>query len=1290
MNTTNFKQFQKNLDATNLAGLTKEQQSLLLSHAKKNPADPVNKKIIHIFEGSSTSPSDEITKEGAENLLSDFPVSISGAWPGDILTGTYAGNKDMVIKIHGTATVYPSKYALDILRAFPTLWDIYLRKLDAISHFKSMSKEAKELWLNLNQDPDRHSAIGETCQRIEFLQPGTGVILKKIPDDIIEQLFTENIDSSDTYYDAYDVYRLVPNNPGSKAERSTLILFKMMWTVTSVYQIATETNNLTIDLVKGTLSQGSKATNNEELIMVDGIRKNLRQGPKGWTQPAGTKFQQSVGFLAPKGQTLTREDYYQLCCDYVAINKNTFDVLYTFLKTWPLSGLKSLLQKIIRFRADQVSFSDGETVPTPVMLMVTCSVMIGHAGSFVPDIQRYVTGLESFTKRLVVSTLEDSSSCDPQTMVSILAGSLLAQRVKMWKPCKPLVSQWFKFALEALASQEIFAYKLNSYKLLKLRPYILTTENNAWQTISALLDNLKSFETDLLMTRWIATNPDEPKLKGDTFVTTMPIWHCVDHHWAPSVAYFYESTSYIVAQQRPKDIEPYAGLFRNIFTFVTGVNFRRQDRVDDFIKNTFYHQTNKAQKMWYMARFGQPTERSKLKSTYQGTYVLDDSWVAGLIGSIDISGFPNKIATLRSGDIDRIAVIKKPSREMKDSLLTQEQIEQGQIKTIALLKKGIHLNKATLPSSSFEGSMVKLHNNKYYIQKGLTIVEWSQAKTISFNLPEHPSENNKSISDKLLSRGQGVTKQGIDKVKKLVESLPPLTLSRLIGYISTFQRKIELTRISRDGGGTKLAANTLDVDVFHILTEISFLLPGAIEYVHHLPCLFRITNAPLWWHVRDILRDTLYPLQNFNMTEWSVTTLYDHGQRTLWRHQVETIKDIVHEHKFLRRRGHFLWLKPGSGKTLIVLSYLTYLAQEGLLPPYIIYALPSTAISTIASEAYQFRYPVDLLFPLASTKSKLDLTHVYTNYSHTPRRYRLTLVDHDHLRLCINQLLEIAPQSIFVVDEVHKALNETKRTSSALELAHNSYKFVAMTGTPVIDNKIYKLIGWFDQIVDFEVNERNFWVAANSMLAKNMETGIKAIDHSVTVLMLNEEEKEYQSYVSPTLGGKNSNPSPKDHEMACQISLQACHREMIAQTLKLVQEGRGVMLVAKDAKDVDVLYALITEDLEESKVFRMVGKISIHLTTKAVKAKQVPDYRVVIVPIKKAEGYTLTHLNAMVTSVYPSNNATREQIRGRIDRLDQERAEIDIYTYHSGVLTYILHHHEEARRLGIALAGYSK
>jgi len=62
----------------------------------------------------------------------------------------------------------------------------------------------------------------------------------------------------------------------------------------------------------------------------------------------------------------------------------------------------------------------------------------------------------------------------------------------------------------------------------------------------------------------------------------------------------------------------------------------------------------------------------------------------------------------------------------------------------------------------------------------------------------------------------------------------------------------------------------------------------------------------------------------------------------------------------------------------------------------------------------------------------------------------------------------------------------------------------------------------------------------------------------------------------------------------------------------------------------------------------------------------------------------------MVTSVYPSNNATREQIRGRIDRLDQERPEIDIYTYHAGVLTYILHHHEEARRLGIALAGYSK
>ena len=70
----------------------------------------------------------------------------------------------------------------------------------------------------------------------------------------------------------------------------------------------------------------------------------------------------------------------------------------------------------------------------------------------------------------------------------------------------------------------------------------------------------------------------------------------------------------------------------------------------------------------------------------------------------------------------------------------------------------------------------------------------------------------------------------------------------------------------------------------------------------------------------------------------------------------------------------------------------------------------------------------------------------------------------------------------------------------------------------------------------------------------------------------------------------------------------------------------------------------------------------------------------------QAEGYTLTTLNARFASVYPSNNATRTQLDGRIDRLGQQAPRLTHYTVHAGILTNILQRHQEARTLAELLS----
>jgi hypothetical protein len=239
----------------------------------------------------------------------------------------------------------------------------------------------------------------------------------------------------------------------------------------------------------------------------------------------------------------------------------------------------------------------------------------------------------------------------------------------------------------------------------------------------------------------------------------------------------------------------------------------------------------------------------------------------------------------------------------------------------------------------------------------------------------------------------------------------------------------------------------------------------------------------------------------------------------------------------------------------------------------------------------------------------------------------------------------------------------------------------------VIDSKTYKLIWWLEQVVPFEVNEKNFWVAANSMIAKKASTGVLVDRKEILALFIKDEEVAYTESVPPALGGLNTSPTFQDWQYATAVSYDACNREMINQTAAILKKGRGVMLVAKDSKHQDVLYDLLLAgtNLTPSQVFVLKGGDSIFLTDEAVKSKEVPDYRVVIVPIQKAEGYTLTHLSAMVASVYPSNNATREQIEGRINRIGQKKKKILYRIVHAGILTRILQHHNDAKSLSIAL-----
>ncbi len=230
-------------------------------------------------------------------------------------------------------------------------------------------------------------------------------------------------------------------------------------------------------------------------------------------------------------------------------------------------------------------------------------------------------------------------------------------------------------------------------------------------------------------------------------------------------------------------------------------------------------------------------------------------------------------------------------------------------------------------------------------------------------------------------------------------------------------------------------------------------------------------------------------------------------------------------------KGNFIWVPVGLGKTLAILSYLQWRKENGTLPLYILYTLPESAIKSIIQEIKYFDIPVNLIIPLVDVKTrkaKYKEAGVVISQSCDPHPFAINLIEHDHLRRCGETLTKIASDCILIVDEVHKTLNDTKRTSVALEIAQLSRDFIVLTGTPVIDSNTYKLIGWLEQVVPYEVNTKNFWVAANSMIAKKVNTGVKVVREEIIAPFTKTEEERYKNLVPPALGGTNVKPSNQE------------------------------------------------------------------------------------------------------------------------------------------------------------------
>ena len=716
---------------------------------------------------------------------------------------------------------------------------------------------------------------------------------------------------------------------------------------------------------------------------------------------------------------------------------------------------------------------------------------------------------------------------------------------------------------------------------------------------------------------------------------------------------------------------------------------------------------------------------------------------------------PALLVTLCCDAPTELVVTRKPARGLteEDARISATIEQEASNEARALLSRGVQMVATTAPTDRFKKCRAVWDKevNDYWIESATAPRQlWENARHLKLSVPLHSPLFRKdgvfSMSTALSTHGAGIQVGAFESLKDFVDDndrSPQAVLNRVMHYLDTNGTTIALHKIARDGDGVHRTVNAIDTAVYAWLLEFSVLFPGALRPAAHRLNTFVVPNGPLLWHVRAHLREIIREKRIRAQagaglgsaavaTASSVPKAWNLDQlrpnHVPWLHQTDAVADMVRKHD-AGRRGHYLHAPVGTGKTLIVNLYLKHLAgQPDQLPPHIVYTLPREAITSIVGELVKFGWRVHLLVTdeqrtkeerkrqdareaqrrIAAGRADVkpvaclpDVVRLQTDWSALVP-FVVTLVEHDSMRKIGDMLRASCDDLILINDEAHKTLNDTQRTTVVLEVASQARGgFVALSGTPVVDSRIFKLVPWLSLICPFGVNLENFWAAANSLVAQSVDTGVRVHVREIEAPWGSaSEEQNYRKLVPAKLGGSNTYVTREDMKQALALCYTVCTREMVRLAYDVLYDqlhfGQpawcgGIFIVADDAAHQQRLKDMLTiqhgshPTLSADDIFCLGPDGALHISDEDVENRTVRDFPVVITTKRMCSGYTATRLKASISSVYPSNLATRLQLSGRLNRLSQRAKNLDSFVVHKGLLTQMLLYHGEAASIDAAL-----
>lgn len=595
-------------------------------------------------------------------------------------------------------------------------------------------------------------------------------------------------------------------------------------------------------------------------------------------------------------------------------------------------------------------------------------------------------------------------------------------------------------------------------------------------------------------------------------------------------------------------------------------------------------------------------------------------------------------------------------------------------------------------------------------------------------------DNSKDMMDILLftSMGDQVDYYSLDKIMSAFRRLPYAVQARAIlllrgrGFDGT-----EIPALARDGSSTASMVSAHDAHVLRFFLWISMLAPAALRRVRGTIRKFSIAYPPLLWDLVERMQQVLVqpppiprgpsqiPLFSYGTTDMHAEAVAlgpdwiqesDHGL-VLKEGQQKIMDMIKHDHRD-GKRAHFAWMATGSGKTLVSLKYVLMLQSDLQRTEQslenVMFVTDRSALEAVVTlyEQYLSRDTPIWVVQVTKKEYKNDgkrfanakRARIWARPECPLPKHSIVFMHHDAMRVIAPISYKLASKSVVIIDEIHKMMRDSQRSAVALQVADLAPWAMFMSATPVVSRSNDYLMAWLRHINHFTVNKSTFWVASNALLSSNASSGNTA-QHIVTHVPLDRASftslDAYLRLLPVSLGGRNPDAGPADFAALARMCYVAAERAMVARAISLIQRGDKVFVLARNKeRAVDVAEQIAVADVGPVRVLVEGSSLgcrnldygsSIQLTPERVREGQEKDYVAVVAPLSHVTGYSLSTLDVMLTSVYPSSQATRTQSEGRINRLGATPRHLIYEKIVVGILRQILDNHEYAKNLESAL-----